>query len=70
MESENINSLYRININSPLNKKQLAVLLGVSPFVLNKMIELVKSELGNPVGRIYCVNQVEFLVKKYGIVRK
>lgn len=54
----------------PHNKKSLADLLGVSVFVLNKMIEHVKDELGEPTGTFYCIKQVQFMVNKYGIVPK
>ncbi len=53
----------------PHNKKELAQLLGVSVFILNKMIALVKEELGEPIGTVYSVNQVQFLINRYGIKR-
>lgn len=53
----------------PQNKKNLAALLGVSVYVLNKMIQAVKDQLGEPAGTTYSINQVQFMVNKYGIIR-
>jgi len=53
------------------NKKDLRNLLGVSRYILDKMLEDSKLELGKPTGKAtYSINQVDFLVRKYGIMQK
>jgi hypothetical protein len=54
----------------PLNKKGLARLLGVTPFILNKMIESCKNELGEPTGTMYCQKQVQYMINRYGRMSK
>ncbi len=56
-------------IERPRNKKELAQLLGVSVKVLRRMIEPVVDQLGQPFGGLYSVNQVLFMVNKYGAVQ-
>jgi len=56
-----------IEVWQPHNKKELADLIGVSTYVLNKMIDTVKDELGEPAGTIYSVKQVQFLVSRFGL---
>lgn len=56
-----------IEVWQPHNKKELADLMGVSPYVLNKMLDTVKNELGEPAGTIYSVKQVQFLVGRFGL---
>ncbi|MCC6370072.1 MAG: hypothetical protein IT236_03600 [Bacteroidia bacterium] len=50
----------------PLGKKELAKLLGVSLFILNKWLKAIANELGKPVGFKYSINQVRYIVAKYG----
>jgi hypothetical protein len=50
----------------PHNKKQLAILLGVSLFILNKWIDAIQEELGDPIGTVYSAKQVQMIVRKYG----
>jgi hypothetical protein len=53
------------------NKKDLGRLLGVSRYILDKMLEDSKQELGEPIGKsTYSIHQVDFLVAKYGIMPK
>jgi len=53
------------------NKKDLRNLLGVTRYILDIMLEDSKEELGNPTGKAtYSIIQVDFLVKKYGIMPK
>ncbi len=66
MESENKSGSSRDTIERPRNQKELAELLGVSPKVLRMMIKVVEKELGAPIGGVYCVKQVLFMVEKYG----
>lgn len=67
MNTEKPNGASRQVIERPRNKKELADLLGVSLIILNRMIEAVKDELGEPLGGIYYVNQVVFMANKYGV---
>jgi predicted DNA-binding transcriptional regulator YafY len=69
MNSEKSNEENRIVIERPRNKKELAQLLGVSVKVLRKMIAPVLQELGQPIGGLYSVNQVVFMVNKYGALK-
>jgi len=66
MESENKSGSSRDIIEKPRNQKALAALLGVTPKVLRLMIKAVEKELGEPIGGVYCVKQVLFMVEKYG----
>lgn len=54
----------------PLNKKGLARILGVSTFILSKMLESCKVELGEPTGTMYCIKQVQYMVNRYGLLKK
>jgi len=53
-------------IERPRNQKELAQLLGVTVKVIRLMIKSVKAELGEPLGGVYCVKQVLFMVEKFG----
>ncbi|MBL7933149.1 MAG: hypothetical protein JNL60_14680 [Bacteroidia bacterium] len=66
MESESKKGSSRDTLEKPRNKKDLAALLGVTPKVLRMMIKAVEKELGEPIGGVYCVRQVLFMVEKYG----
>jgi hypothetical protein len=50
----------------PHSKRELADLLGVSVHILNKMIEPIKEQLGEPFGGLYSVKQVELMINTYG----
>ena len=54
----------------PLNKKGLANLLGVSTYILNRMLLDSHFEIGDPTGTMYCLKQVKYMVNKYGIMIK
>jgi hypothetical protein len=69
MKTDNSKGNIRQIIERPRNKKELADLLGVSVKVLRKMIAAVENELGEPIGGVYCVNQVVFMVEKYGLAK-
>lgn len=70
MDSSNLPSDTNPEAFHPQNKKCLAELLGVSVFILNKMIEQVKDELGEPAGTFYSIKQVQFMVNHFGIIPK
>lgn len=53
----------------PHTKKELAALLGVSVYILNKMIVPVQDKLGYPFGGLYSVKQVELMIETYGKVQ-
>jgi hypothetical protein len=51
----------------PYNKKQLCLLYGISLHILNRWLKRINAELGKPIARLYCVNQVKIIVKHFGI---
>jgi hypothetical protein len=54
----------------PLNKKGLAHVLGVSVYILNKMLEDCIEDIGEPTGTMYSVKQVQGMIDKYGMFKK
>lgn len=54
----------------PLNKKGLGRLLGVSMYILNRMLEESYDEVGEPTGTMYCQKQVAYMVNKYGVIKQ
>lgn len=66
MKSENSNSDKHHVVHLPMNKKCICDELGVSLFILNNWIAAVEAELGKPVGRLYSIKQVNFLIERYG----
>lgn len=67
MNPEKLNGGSRLSTTRPHNKTELAELLGVSVHILNLMIKPVKDQLGEPIGGLYSVKQVELMVNTYGI---
>jgi len=55
-------------ITGPLGKKQIAKLLGVSLYILNKWLKAIADEIGQPIGLKYSIRQVESILAKYGSV--
>ena len=53
----------------PLNKKGLANVLGVSIYILNRMLDMCKDEVGKPVGTMYSQKQVQFMIIRFGIIK-
>lgn len=53
----------------PLNKKGLARLLGVSVYILKRMLDDSHADMGKPIGTVYCQKQVQYMVNKYGIMK-
>ncbi len=53
----------------PLNKKGLANVLGVSVYILNRMLELCKEEVGKPIGTMYSQRQVQYMINRFGILK-
>jgi hypothetical protein len=70
METDNSKAGSNDKVIHPQNKKNLAALLGVSVFILRKMIREVKDELGEPCGTTYSINQVKFMIDRFGIIEK
>ncbi|MBA2613365.1 MAG: hypothetical protein H0U95_15460 [Bacteroidetes bacterium] len=54
----------------PQNKKGLVQILGVSMYILNRMLEDSQEEIGEPTGTMYCQKQVQYMINKYGIMEK
>jgi hypothetical protein len=54
----------------PLNKKGLANLLKVSMYILNRMLEDSYADIGEPTGTMYSQKQVQYMINKYGIMKK
>ena len=69
MNTEKPNGGTSLSSARPRNKKELADLFGVSVHILNLMIQAVKDQVGEPIGKLYSVKQVEFLVNTYGVKR-
>lgn len=69
MKTSDAISKHDIVVIEPLNKKGLARLLGVSMYILNRMLEDSHSDIGEPTGTMYCQKQVQYMVNKYGIMK-
>lgn len=55
---------------TPLNKKELAVLLGVSPFILRRFLKEAEAHIGIIKGRLASTFQVKYMVDHYGIPKR
>lgn len=53
-------------IKAPLTKRKIAKLLGVSEYILRKWLKTIKEKIGEPIGRSYCIKQVEQIVEEFG----
>ena len=54
----------------PQNKKGLVQILGVTLYILNRMLEDSKDEIGEPTGTTYSQKQVQYMINKYGIMER
>lgn len=52
---------------TPMNKRSLSALMGVSLHILSNMINDSIPEMGHPTKTIFSIRQIEFLINKYGI---
>lgn len=57
-------------VRTPFTKKKIAKLLGVSTFVLRGWLASIKEQIGEPVGITYNINQVRFILEKFGTLEK
>lgn len=69
METSNESSHDKSNDVEPMNKKSLAHLMGVSVYILNRMLEDSRNEIGEPTGTMYCQKQVQYMINKYGMIK-
>jgi len=49
------------------SKKELSNLLQISPCVLRAWLKALQPDLGEPIGRLFSVRQVEIIINAYGI---
>ncbi len=70
MKTSDVEQTEKAVIIEPHNKKGLANLLGVSMYILNRMLEDSYAEVGEPTGTMYSQKQVQYMVNKYGIMKK
>ncbi len=49
------------------SKKELSNLLQISPCVLRVWLKALQPDLGEPIGRLFSVRQVEIIIDAYGI---
>jgi len=52
------------------NKKELQALLGVSLHILNKWLDSIAQELGEPICGLYSARQVQLIIDRFGIPDK
>ena len=57
-------------VRTPFTKKKIAKLLGVSTFVLRGWLASIKEQIGEPIGITYNINQVSFILEKFGTLEK
>ncbi len=51
----------------PYSKKELDSLLKISPCVRRAWLKALQPELGEPIGGLFSMRQVEFIINAYGI---
>ena len=54
----------------PYRLKDLAAIFDISQFTLKRWIDKYPDELGEKDGTYYSIQQVEFMIEKFGLPRK
>jgi hypothetical protein len=54
----------------PYSKKELSILMEVSPYILTKWLKAIEPIIGKPTGRTYNIKQVEIIIDTYGLPGK
>ncbi len=67
---KNVSHLEKPFMLKPCSKKELSHLFQISPLLLRSWLKAIQPDLGEPVGGLFSVNQVEFMIGAYGIPGK
>jgi len=59
--------LERPFVLKPYSKKELSNLLQITPHILRVWLKALQPELGQPLGGLFTIRQVEFIIDAYGI---
>ncbi len=63
---QNLNKGQDVIYSGPLYKKEITGLLGVSMHTANLWLNAIADRLGEPVGRVYSIRQVNIIIDEYG----
>ncbi len=51
----------------PYSKKELYERIGISKYIFNRWTKAIEPQLGKPIGGVYSVRQVLFIVETFGL---